>query len=157
MSKKLNRKLISLDSVRWSLYSEIGYDFSYVEQLVKRNKYIDLYKYNSRFEFELVKGVILNSSNSIIDFGAGHSIIESDSDFEYIRSIMKKRGVTIFLDKKHHTNIDAFHPEENFLNNYFFSSKCNQRLSDIIIVVDKKNKSQILDEAICNLDLFKII
>ncbi|NDL05854.1 hypothetical protein [Photorhabdus bodei] len=93
MSKKLDKKLISLDSVRWSLYSKIGYDFSYVERLVKRNKYIDLYKYNSKFEFELVKEVIFNSSNSIIDFGAGHSIIESRSDFKYIKSIMKKKGI----------------------------------------------------------------
>ncbi|MDC9767739.1 shikimate kinase [Proteus mirabilis] len=155
LSKEKNKKLISLDFIRWSIYEKIGYDFNYIEQLVKRKKFIDLYRYNSKFEIELVKETIMNTSDSVIDFGAGHSIIESESTFNYIRKLMKERGITIFLDKKiisNHTNI---HPEEKFLNSYFLASKCNQKLSDITVMIDNKNKSQILNEVLNKLESFE--
>lgn len=155
LSKEKNKKLISLDFIRWSIYEKIGYDFNYIEQLVKRKKFIDLYRYNSKFEIELVKETIMNTSDTVIDFGAGHSIIESESTFNYIRKLMKERGITIFLDKKiisNHTNI---HPEEKFLNSYFLASKCNQKLSDITVMIDNKNKSQILNEVLNKLESFE--
>ncbi|HEJ9687864.1 TPA: hypothetical protein SMN49_002954 [Proteus mirabilis] len=155
LSKEKNKNLISLDFIRWSIYEKIGYDFNYIEQLVKRKKFIVLYRYNSKFEIELVKETIMNTSDTVIDFGAGHSIIESESTFNYIRKLMKERGITIFLDKKIISNHTNLHPEEKFLNNYFLASKCNQKLSDITVMIDNKNKSQILNEVLNKLESFE--
>ncbi len=155
LSKEKNKNLISLYFIRWSIYEKIGYDFNYIEQLVKRKKFIDLYRYNSKFEIELVKETIMNTSDTVIDFGAGHSIIESESTFNYIRKLMKERGITIFLDKKIISNHTNLHPEEKFLNNYFLASKCNKKLSDITVMIDNKNKSQILNEVLNKLESFE--
>ena len=155
LSKEKNKNLISLDFIRWSIYEKIGYDFNYIEQLVKRKKFIDLYRYNSKFEIELVKETIMNTSDTVIDFGAGHSIIESESTFNYIRKLMKEREITIFLDKKIISNHTNLHPEEKFLNSYFLASKCNQKLSDITVMIDNKNKSQILNEVLNKLESFE--
>ncbi|HEK1720525.1 TPA: shikimate kinase [Proteus mirabilis] len=155
LSKEKNKNLISLDFIRWSIYEKIGYDFNYIEQLVKRKKFIDLYRYNSKFEIELVKETIMNTSDTVIDFGAGHSIIESESTFNYIRKLMKERGITIFLDKKNISNHTNLHPEEKLLNSYFLASKCNQKLSDITVMIDNKNKSQILNEVLNKLESFE--
>ncbi|WP_387692216.1 shikimate kinase [Photorhabdus sp. RM71S] len=157
ISKKLGKELISLDSIRWSVYEKIGYDLNHVEQLVKKHKFIDLYRYNRKFESELVKKVVQNASNKVVDFGAGHSIIEDDLDFEYIRNQMKEKGTTIFLDKSYHIGVHSFHPEEVFLNNYFLASKCNQKLSDITITVDNKSKLQVLNKALSALKSMEVI
>ncbi|HGW4592970.1 TPA: hypothetical protein ACNH0U_002510 [Proteus mirabilis] len=97
----------------------------------------------------------MNTSDTVIDFGAGHSIIESESTFNYIRKLMKERGITIFLDKKIISNHTNLHPEEKFLNSYFLASKCNQKLSDITVMIDNKNKSQILNEVLNKLESFE--
>ncbi|KTL59612.1 hypothetical protein AA106_16465 [Photorhabdus laumondii subsp. laumondii] len=149
--------MTGIDSIRWSIYEKMGYDLNYVEQLVKKCRFIDLYRYNRKFESELVKKIVKNASNNVVDFGAGHSVIEDDLDFKYIRNQMKEKGTTIFLDKSSHIGVNYLHPEEVFLNNYFLASKCNQKLSDITITVDNKSKLQILDQALSALKSIEVI
>jgi adenylate kinase family enzyme len=88
LSEKLGLPQISLDSVRFGYYKEIGYDEERAKQLRETEGFLSLYWYWKPFEAYAVERVLADHSNCVIDFGAGHSVFEDDALFRRVQSVL---------------------------------------------------------------------
>jgi shikimate kinase len=88
----------SLDDVRFRYYGEIGYDESVAKARYQSEGFWGLYRYWKPFEAHAVERVLEDHPNSVIDFGAGHSVYEDDALFARVKRAMAPcRHVVLIL------------------------------------------------------------
>ena len=81
LSEKLEIDHFSLDDLRWNYYREIGYDNDLASYIRRTGGFVALVFYWKQFDVYAVERVLAEHPNSIIDFGAGHSVYESKELF----------------------------------------------------------------------------
>ncbi|MBA3869887.1 MAG: AAA family ATPase [Anaerolineae bacterium] len=94
----LNRPVIELDQVRWDYYNEIGYDADYAQQLRKKQGMKGLAAYWKPFDIHAVERVLSDyPSNTIISFGAGHSVYEDKGMLEQAKRLLANHKVILLI------------------------------------------------------------
>jgi adenylate kinase family enzyme len=88
LSEKLDLPHISLDSVRWGYYREIGYRDEVAEHIRQTGGIVALVFYWKQFDAYAVERVLADHQNCIIDFGAGHSVYESEELFRRVQTAL---------------------------------------------------------------------
>ena len=78
---------IAMDRVRWYYYFQDGFS---IETESKFSSFEERTKYWKPFEAKAVKEVVKDFSDSIIDFGAGHSHFKDSAQFEMVRSALSE-------------------------------------------------------------------
>ncbi|EDX83128.1 hypothetical protein S7335_306 [Synechococcus sp. PCC 7335] len=74
LANRLNLPQCSMDEHRWRYYQEIGYDEALAKQKQKTEGARGLIQYWKPFEAYTVERLLLEHTNCVIDFGAGHSV-----------------------------------------------------------------------------------
>jgi len=90
---------VSLDDERWKYYNEIGYDEAEVSRIAKSDDGIlALLDYWKPFEAYSVERVLADHPDSVIDFGAGHSVYEDEALFARVQhALAPYPNVTLLL------------------------------------------------------------
>ena len=97
LSEKLGLPRISLDDVRWKYYREIGYEDDLARQIHQTGGLVALVFYWKQFDAYAVERVLADHPNTIIDFGAGHSVYESNELFARIQTVLSPYANVVLL------------------------------------------------------------
>ena len=84
LSESLGLPQVPLDSIKYDLFKEIGYDEAYAKELYKTKGFPELHKYWRPFDVHSVKRVLENR-NCVIDFGAGCGVYDDAAQFDEVR------------------------------------------------------------------------
>ena len=145
ISQKLNVPQRSMDEHRWAYYQEIGYDREYARKLDEKEGPLGVYRYWKQFEIHALERILQEHKNSVIDFGAGHSVYEGE-----VYLARAKRALApfkhVFLlqpspDKTHSLKIlNVRNKHENDveleLNRHFIEHKSNYELAKQYVFTD---------------------
>ena len=88
LSRKLNRNQAPLDVLRWDYYKEIGYDDEKAGEIYKKDKFFGLFLYSQPYHAHAIERVLADYPDSIIDFGAGHSVYPDPALLERVRQVL---------------------------------------------------------------------
>lgn len=97
LSAKLGLPRISLDDVRWTYYREIGYKEELARQINQTGGLVALVFYWKQFDAYAVERVLADHPNTIIDFGAGHSVYESNELFARVQTVLAPYANVVLL------------------------------------------------------------
>lgn len=142
LSKKLNMPQCSMDEHRWEYYEEIGYDHKVAERLDQAEGFNGVYRYWKEFEIHAVERLLLAHKNSVIDFGAGHSVYENESYLERAKKALKPFNNVVLLlpspDAGH--ALEVLSARNNFrskdeinLNKHFIEHRSNFELAKYVV------------------------
>lgn len=97
VAEKLDLRLVRLDQIRWDYYATLGYDEDHAKSLRKSGG-LDFYNYMKPFEAALVEHIVqLHPEDTVIDFGAGHSVYEQEDLFQRVRKALEPFPHIIYL------------------------------------------------------------
>lgn len=99
LAQQLGLPRVELDEIRWPYYEEAGYDADVARAMVEGEAGIlGLLAYCKPFEAHAVARVIEDQPDSVIDFGAGHSVYEDDALFARVeRALVPVPHVILLL------------------------------------------------------------
>lgn len=156
LSDNLEMPHASLDDERWDIYTEIGYDFDYANQLMEKEGFLGVYNYWKPFEAYSVKRVLELYPNHIHDFGAGQSVYEDAKLLKKVEEILKPYSNVVLLlpseDKAKSLNI-LYERNQFPYNDIFINSPSNEKLAKIVVYTDGKTPDETCREIIKSLAL----
>lgn len=88
LSRKLNRDQAPLDALRWDYYKEIGYDNDAAGEVYKKYGFMGYFLYCQPYHAHSVERVLADYPDSIIDFGAGHSVYPDEALLARVRAVL---------------------------------------------------------------------
>lgn len=161
LAQKLGIVRRPLDDLRWDYYREIGYDDELAKTIQAAEGFQGLYRYWKPFEVHAVERLLAEAQNSVIDFGAGHSVQEDEALFARVQRALKDQRVVHLLPspdliesayvlKRWKWNGQA--GEINF-HDHFVNHPSNHRLANHVIYTLGKSPEQTRDEIIAALKL----
>ncbi|MCU5781752.1 shikimate kinase [Alcanivorax balearicus MACL04] len=142
VSKKLNMPRCSMDDHRWGYYEEIGYDYRVAERLERKDGINGVYRYWKEFEIHAVERLLSEHKNSVIDFGAGHSVYEDEAYLKRAKIAMGgfKNVVLLLPSSDLKCSLKILNERNNFeseneinLNRHFLEHKSNFELAKHIV------------------------
>ena len=160
LSEKLGLPRISLDDVRWKYYREIGYEDDLARRIHQTGGLVALVFYWKQFDAYAVERVLADHPNKIIDFGAGHSVYESNELFTRVQAaLLPYPNVVLNLPSPHVAEsleilnertkdlVEAFGQGFNW-NEHFVLHHSNYDLAKITIYTEGKTPDETCDEII---------
>ncbi|MEQ8676332.1 MAG: hypothetical protein RLP44_19070 [Aggregatilineales bacterium] len=97
VAEKLNLPRVRLDEIRWDYYPTVGYDEDHAKSLRKSGG-LDFFTYMKPFEASLVEHVLtLHPEDTVIDFGAGHSVYEQEALFQQVQKALEPFPHVIYI------------------------------------------------------------
>lgn len=155
LSEKLELPQISVDAVRLDYYREIGYDENFADFLKKNFGFWALYFYWGEFECYAVERIIEETKNSVIDFGAGHSVYENQNHLNRVKKCLKGTIVILLLPTE---DIDEsfeilckrreIQKDEKDINLHFLKNKSNKELANFTVYTKNKTSDETCEEII---------
>lgn len=157
LSKKLDLPQISMDTLRFDYYKEIGYD----EELAKRIRETEgmwgVLRYWKPFEAHAVERLLANHRDCVMDFGAGHSVYEDDALFARVqRALAPYPNIFLLLPSPDlDESIAILNEREEFLletkpniNEHFVRHRSNFELAKHTVYNKGKIPEETCDEII---------
>lgn len=98
VAEKLNLPRVRLDEIRWGYYATLGYDEDHAKSLRKSGGFTSFYNYMKPYEAALVEHVVqLHPQDTVIDFGAGHSVYEQEDLFQRVQKALEPFPYILYL------------------------------------------------------------
>lgn len=98
LAEQLVISQLSLDKVKRDYYAEIGFDADHSRRLLDEGGYTAALPYWKPFEIHAVERVLQDyPTNTVIDFGAGHSVYADPALFERAQQALQDFPYVIFL------------------------------------------------------------
>ncbi len=161
LGERLERPVCELDTLRWDYYAEIGYDPERAKQIRAAGGMPALASYWKPFDIHAVERVLADyPSDTVISFGAGHSVYDEDAAFERAkRALVGHKVVHVLPSAKLDESIQilkdrvaalGFAPEGDItnMNRYFLEHHSNSDLATITVYTQGKTPEQTCDEII---------
>jgi adenylate kinase family enzyme len=96
LAEALELPQISLDSMRWVYYKEMGYDENFAQEIRTRCGFLALVLYWNLFAAYAVERLLSDYQTCVVDFGAG--IYESQESFARVQQTLSRyRNVVLLL------------------------------------------------------------
>lgn len=88
LAQELGSPQISLDTLRWDYYREIGFDDRLAQEIRQKGGFIAIVAYWSLFNSHAITRILADHSNCIFDFGAGPIVFENDQLSNQIKNAL---------------------------------------------------------------------
>jgi hypothetical protein len=159
LSERLRRDHVTMDSVRFDYYREIGYDDGYATELGARGGFWSVYRYWKPFEAHAVERILADHPDAVIDLGAGHSVYEDPGLFERVRRALepfphvilllpsRDREESLRILQERDPSIEALVPG---FSRHFLFHESNARLAKLVVYSKGMTPGETCDE-ICAL------
>lgn len=154
----------SLDALRWDYYAEIGYDEKTAAEINEKEGFAGVYRYWKPFEVHAVERVLAEHPGSVIDFGAGHSVFETEELFLRARAALEPfQNVVLLLPSEDPEESMAIlqaryihEPDEDeaavesimAVNEHFVRHPSNRRLARLVVYTKGKNPAETCAEIV---------
>ena len=86
LTERLGIPHVPLDGLRWEYYKEIGYDAELAQCIRETAGFVALVYYWKQFDVHAVERVLEDHRDCVFDFGAGHSIYDSQEQFARVQA-----------------------------------------------------------------------
>jgi shikimate kinase len=163
LAQRLGRKRVEIDEYRWEYYAEAGYDKDKARRIYKAEGNAGVLLYWKPFEAYAVERVIADFPESVIDFGAGHSVYEDETLFARIQQALAPIPAVILLLPSPSEaesirvlnarlrdllkrEVGTVDPEVLAANERFVRHPSNRRLAKVTIYTQGKSPEQTADE-----------
>jgi hypothetical protein len=98
LARRLNRPQVPMDDLRWDYYREIGWNEETQRQIRFEEGFGGVYRYWKPFELHAVERLLSEHREGVIDFGAGHSVYEDETQLARARELLAPyRNVILLL------------------------------------------------------------
>ena len=145
IAQRLKMPQRSMDEHRWDYYNEIGYDREYAIKLEETKGVLEVCRYWKKFEIHAVERMLDEHKDSVIDFGAGHSVYEDEAYLERAKQALTPfKNVILLLpssDKEY--SLKLLNERNNFesldeveLNKGFIYHRSNYELAKQVVYTD---------------------
>jgi len=142
LARQLDLPQCSMDEKRWRYYKEIGYDETVAQQKIKEEGAWGILRYWKPFEAYAVERLLLEHTNCVIDFGAGHSVYDDPLLFQRVRKALDpypnvvlllpspdpESSIRILNDRNQHLPDDI-----RGTNEYFVKHPSNNKLAKFTV------------------------
>lgn len=154
LSERLGLPQVSLDTIRWEYYKEIGFDQAEQDDIAKREGFLGVYHYWKRFEAYAVERALKEHHNCVMDFGGGHSVQENDVDFARVQAALAPYpNVVLILPSPDLDESVAILSERTTLKiagipltRYYVAHPALRSLATHTLYTSGKTEAQIIDE-----------
>ncbi|EYD76121.1 putative Shikimate kinase [Rubellimicrobium mesophilum DSM 19309] len=156
LAERMGRRQIPLDAVRWYYYFRIGFDFAEQKRREREDGPLARYAYWKPFETYAVEGALADFPDSIIDFGAGHSVQDDEALFARVQAALAPVPHVILLlpspDLEESLGIlsERVPPdgreEVAELNRGFLTSPSNARLATTTIHTGRRSPEEVCED-----------
>jgi hypothetical protein len=162
LAERLSRPLCSVDDLRSRYFPEIGYDHDRAEDLLATEGVRAMTEYWKPFEAYEVERIVDDFPDSILDFGAGHSVFDDPDLFGRVQTALAKIPHVILLlpssdlDSSERTLRERFPPEVADmpglpeLNEYYIDHASNRTLATLVVYTDQKSPQAVVDEILAS-------
>ena len=161
LGERLNRPVSELDELRWAYAAELDYDAEYAKQIRETGGMPALAAYWKPFDIHAVERVLADfPGDSVISFGAGHSVYDDDTAFKRVQAALDSHHVvyvrpTPDFDRsiqvlKEQVAALGFDPEGGIttMNSYFLQHHANPDLATMVVYTKDKTPEETCDEII---------
>ena len=157
IAKRTGLRQYAMDEYRWQYYDEIGYDAKHVKDIEKQHGFRAVYSYWKPFEAHAVQRMLVEQSDCVIDFGAGHSVFEDAQLFERVREALSPfRNVVLILPSADEdesievlaNRIQSASQDVHELNAHFVRHHSNRILAKYVIYTNGKTPEETAEEVI---------
>jgi adenylate kinase family enzyme len=152
LAERLGLPLVALDDLRWTYYAETSYDADYARELRTTQGFPAVVKYWQQFDAHIVERVLADHPNSIISFGAGHSIYDDEAQFNRVQQALApykyvvlilpsadpEESIRILTERQQTQAPPADLPIIADLIRHQVTSACNTRLAKQIVYTQGK-------------------
>jgi shikimate kinase len=98
LARRLNRPQVPMDERRWEYYREIGWNEETNRRIRAEEGFAGVYRYWKPFELHAVERLLSEHREGVIDFGAGHSVYEDETQLARARELLAPyRNVILLL------------------------------------------------------------
>lgn len=143
LAEALGLPQCSMDAVCWDYYREIGFDEDAQWEIAEKEGLADVTGYLKPFEAHAVERLLADHHGCVIDFGAGHSVFESDDLFARVRDALAPYPNVVLLlptpDPDESIRILQIRrqappsPEFDALQSHFVKHPSNHDLAKIVV------------------------
>ncbi|MEZ4670503.1 MAG: shikimate kinase [Anaerolineae bacterium] len=162
LSKRLNLEWVQLDELRWAYYEESGYDKAAAKRMHESGDMAGLAAFWKPLEAYSVERVVVDYSNCVIDFGAGHSVYDDDGLLERVKKALAPYPNVVLLMPTPDVDetlrilnerIPAEVPAESHeifisMNEHFVKHRSNYELAKVTVYTEGKSPEQTCDEIV---------
>ena len=159
LSEKLQLPQVSIDE-HWRDYAdEIGFDTEFAEKLGAKGGAWARYIYRKEFCCYAVERFLSEHSNCVIDFGAGHSVYEIDTQFARVKKALQPyRNVVLILPSPDTEESVRMLNPRNFpgapeINEHLIRHHSNYDLAKLTVYTLGKSPEETRDEILDLVDL----
>ncbi len=168
LADRLGVEQISLDQERWNYYKEIGYEEELAQRIRQTGGFVALVFYWKQFDAYAVERVLSEYSGCVFDFGAGHSVYESEELSSRVRRrLAPYHNIILILpaadqDESIHilnertSDLVGSYGQGFNWNEYFIRHPGNYELAKFVVYTQGKTPEETCDEILCLVDLKQI-
>lgn len=156
LAEAVNLPQLSLDQIKKDLFPTYGYDQAQAAKIRQEHGVYGVLAYWKPFEARLVEEVLqAHPHDTVIDFGAGHSVFDDPALFERVENALKPFPLVLYLTPTPdaETNIKILHQRDlddgesglPEFNHDFVCSDCNSRLATHTFYTHERTPEQTRD------------
>ena len=163
LAERLGLSTVSLDDLRWNYYKEIGYDQNLAQQIRQTGGFVALVFYWKLFDVYAVERVLADHRDCVINFGAGHSVYESQELFLRVKKALAPYPNVVLilpsqdaeesiriLNERTRDLVGLFGQGFNW-NEYFVRHRSNYDLARFVVYTKGKAPEETCDEIISHI------
>ena len=143
---------VELDELRPDVYATLGYDNAAADEARATDGIDGLLRYWKPFEIQLVEHAVTLRPDAVLDFGAGHSHFDDESQARRAATALAPHYVVLLLPSsdlsESESTLAARQPEEFReisleLNATFLRSESNRMLADRVLITGDRSPDEI--------------
>lgn len=156
LAERTGLRQIPLDAVRWYYYFQIGFDLAEQKRREREDGPLGRFAYWKPFEAYAVERALADFPDSIIDFGAGHSVQDDEALFARVKAALAPVPHVILLlpspDVEEAVRIlsERVPPdgrdEVAELNRGFLTNPSNARLATTTVYTGRRSPEEVCEE-----------
>lgn len=155
ISDKTGMKHVDIDKLRGEIYPQLGYSEKEALEEERKAGIKGWYMYQKPYELAISKKLLLESANSVISFGGGHSVYHDEKHIKEFVDLMDKEPYVFLLtpcvdlvDATQILNERISDDDEKELNPLFVKSETNKEVAKFIIYTEGKTIEDVVEEII---------
>ncbi len=154
LAQKLDFPQISMDRLRWKYYEERGWSREKQKQIAENEGFVGVYHYWKQYDLYAVERLLNEHQNCLIDFGAGHSIYEDDTDFDRARELLAPYANVVLLISSPDLDesVAILHQRNTLLingmeaNRFLITHPSNRELARLVVYTKDRTPIETKDE-----------
>ncbi len=151
LARRLGLPQCSMDDLRWDYYREIGFDEDKEREIREKEGLEEVLRYWKPFEVHAVERLLAEHHDCVIDFGAGHSVYETDDLFARVQKALTPYPNVVLLlpspdlDESVRVLLKRRPDLPPGVNEHFVRHHSNHDLAKIVIYTDGQKPKETRD------------